>query len=604
MKLFRFSRVFPLLLALFLVSAVTEIYAQAKGRGGQRGGGNHAERGNRGGDRARGSGVQVQQMQRQRVQHPQQRRQQQAHQQVQQNRGIDRRNEMQQRIQQIQQQRVQQAQRQRVPQNPRIDPRAQLRERMQRVQQQRMQQIQQQRMQQAQQRRLPANRGVDRRAQVQERIQQIQQQRMQQAQQRRVPQNRGIDRRAQMNERMQLIQQRRIQRMQRHAEKPELRNDHTAEVRQRMEHGQRQGVSSWRGRGRGERSGPARERSNAIQPQIIPLQKVRNWYPQNAYRSADARGGRTGGVRSMFAQGRSPVFTGEWPRNYGQQRRAEVHQRNAERRAWRNRGSLAYSSPNRFWRESTYAPTFRPRTFYESYLYERPYRSANFYQEYDTGYSTKIYGDDSFDVGYSEPNYVYEEYDRPGTADIFRSVIFAVLGGGMGSSNDDAYYNSAYSQDPYWSTMPSYVSYNRGGHYPAGYSYATDPYYYDPYFYDDPHYAEVLPIQYFASDQPGGGLFRQLFTHLLAIGYDQGFQDGIAAREIEERKRVFYDPYAYENAAYDPYSVSLGDNRRCLSQGYELGYEDALNNINEYDQFPDGGVGLVSVLIGTVSQLM
>ena len=105
-------------------------------------------------------------------------------------------------------------------------------------------------------------------------------------------------------------------------------------------------------------------------------------------------------------------------------------------------------------------------------------------------------------------------------------------------------------------------------------------------------------------DLPGGGLFRQLFTHLLAIGYDQGYQDGVAARDIRERDRVFYDPYAYDNAAYDPYSVSLGDNRRCLSQGYELGYQDAINEIDGYDQFQDGGVDLISVLIGTVSQLI
>ena len=183
-------------------------------------------------------------------------------------------------------------------------------------------------------------------------------------------------------------------------------------------------------------------------------------------------------------------------------------------------------------------------------------------------------------------------------------MIFAVFSGGNSLYIEDPYYGSDHTTEYYWATAPSYGSYDSGGHYPAGYSFTTDPYYYDPYFYEDPYYAEVLPIQYFVGDQPGGGLFRQLFTHLLAIGYDQGFQDGIAARRVSEHDRVFYDPYAYDSDLYDPYSVSLGDNRRCLSEGYELGYYDALNDIGEYDQYQNGGVDLISVLIGTVSQIV
>jgi hypothetical protein len=95
-----------------------------------------------------------------------------------------------------------------------------------------------------------------------------------------------------------------------------------------------------------------------------------------------------------------------------------------------------------------------------------------------------------------------------------------------------------------------------------------------------------------------------MFTHLLAIGYEQGYHEGLAARRLKERDRVFYDPYSYDNISFDPYSVSLGDNRRCLSQGYELGYDDAINRIGAYDRFEEGEVDLVSLLIGTVSQLI
>ncbi len=213
------------------------------------------------------------------------------------------------------------------------------------------------------------------------------------------------------------------------------------------------------------------------------------------------------------------------------------------------------------------------------------------------------YSDYSYSDGYSDPYYAYDDYDRPSATDIFRNVIFAVLGGGV-HVYDEPNYASAYVSDNYSPYSPLYAGYSSGAYYSADYSYATDPAYYDPHFYEDPHYSEVLPIQYFVEDVPGGGLFRQIFTQLLAIGYDQGYQDGVAALQIKERDRVFYDPYTYDNTAFDPYSVSLGDNRRCLSQGYELGYQDAIDEIDGYDHFQDGQVDLVSVLIGTVSQLI
>ncbi len=579
MRAFRLSRIFTVLLALLFVAAGTELLAQGKGRGndGQRGRGQSVERGNRGGgDQGRGRAVQ----------HVQRQPQQQAQQQViQQNRGGDRRIQMQQRMQQIQRQRQQQAQQRVIPQNRGGDRRI--------LMQQRMQQIQQQRQQQAQQRVIPHNRDGDRRIQMQQRMQQIQQQRQQQAQQRVIQQNRGGDRRIQMQQRMQQIQQQRQQQAQQRVWQ-NRGNDRRVQTQQ----GSVASLAGRRGSGVDRRAWN-RNRQGSVQPQIIPQQKARSWSPQAAYGWQDQRRGRgdRGRDRSILVRRQPPVFSGAWPQNYGQQRRAEVFQRNADRRAWRDRTSWGYSGSSPIWQQQTYTPVYRPRTFFDSYVSRSTYASPDY--RYNGGSSYSYY-----DSGYSNPYYADDYDDRPSAADIFRNVIFAVLGGGVPVNAGYADYGSDYVPDHYDTYSPRYAGYDGEGSYPAGYSYATDPYYYDPYFYEDPQYAEVLPIQYFVADQPGSGLFRQMFTHLLAIGYDQGFQDGVAAKRVRERDRVFYDPYAYDNASFDPYSVSLGDNRRCLSQGYELGYQDAIDEYDGYAQFENGGVDLVSVLIGTVSQLI
>lgn len=193
----------------------------------------------------------------------------------------------------------------------------------------------------------------------------------------------------------------------------------------------------------------------------------------------------------------------------------------------------------------------------------------------------------------------YIDYGRPNSAYLFRNLIFAVLAG-LDDNGEGRYRYVPYDSNGYSSPSIGYM--NRD--YEAAYSYAADPTSFDPYFYDDPSYAEVLPMQYFTDRQPGGELFRKIFTQLLAVGYDQGYMDGLAALESEEKDRVLYDPYAYENESLGPYSVSLGDNRRCLNEGYELGYQDAINKIDDYEQFDDQGVDLVSVILGTVSQLI
>lgn len=550
MRQIKFSSVFAFLLAIFIATAGSDLFAQGKGKGrgngGERGAGQRPERG---GDRGRGRSDQRQEV-----------RQQQSRQVIQ-DRGNDRR---------VQMQQQRQRQMRQATQNRGNDRRVQMQQRQQ--------------MRQAMQ-----NRGNDRRVQMQQRQQQARQ----------VIQNRGNDRRIQMQ------QQRQMQQAQRQ------------QARQQVE---RRGIDRRAGR-------------NQNTPQIIPQRKIRNMFPQIAAANRAPRGSERSNRRESPGRGvqrQAPPFTGNWPDNFGQQRRAYVQNRNAERRearSYRNqwsdrdfsrrdgrrvrldRGSQQFWSPGVMWQQAytqTYVPNYRPRTFYESYVYPQAQAYPYSYpRTYNNGYvySTPNARYRSYDSVYPGPYYAYDDYDRPSGTDILRSVIFAVLGGGMPIQDEYAYSVGGYEPIYGGGYSPAYAGYGDTGYYPATYA-STDLSYYDPYFHEDPYYAKVLPIQHFVSDAPGGGLFRQMFTQLLAIGYDQGYQDGLHARQIAERDRTFYDPYAYDNAVYDPYSVSLGDNRRCLSQGYELGYEDAINNELAYDQFNNGEVDLVSVLIGAVSQLI
>ena len=106
-----------------------------------------------------------------------------------------------------------------------------------------------------------------------------------------------------------------------------------------------------------------------------------------------------------------------------------------------------------------------------------------------------------------------------------------------------------------------------------------------------------------------GGFLGRLFTELIAYGYNQGYSDALYARSAGYQTRYIsdpYDPYVYvdeyqgfEDVGYDPYSC-IGENRRYLSEGYELGYRDALYGQTDYDPYyENGNVDLISALITT-----
>jgi hypothetical protein len=120
-------------------------------------------------------------------------------------------------------------------------------------------------------------------------------------------------------------------------------------------------------------------------------------------------------------------------------------------------------------------------------------------------------------------------------------------------------------------------------------------------------------LPYLSVSTSFGGFVGGFFSELVAYGYNQGYQDALYARTHGYNTRYYadpYDPYVYveeevvfEDVGYNPYSC-FGLNRRYVSEGYALGYRDALHGGVEYDPYDNGtNVDLVSVLISTVVTL-
>jgi hypothetical protein len=287
-------------------------------------------------------------------------------------------------------------------------------------------------------------------------------------------------------------------------------------------------------------------------------------------------------------------------RNYGQYRSNEVHIRNAERKAWKDeeksfRFDRRYSNP------------------YE-YRTERYYRNNDYYRDNRYYRDNGQYRNDRY---YRNNGYDYQ-YPQQTRATVLRNLIASVLG--ANNRSDSNYYYSQ-ARPVYYTNQ--YYPVNYGGSYYNSYpqyqSYAIAPTYYSyqPYGYayepqdGDPYYSgygdNVLFSDY-SSSFFGGGIVQQIFSNLLALGYEQGYTRGLQARRAGYGDRYYYDPYDYGDNSYISYSNTLGENRRCLSEGYELGYRDALYNqrgvfgYQNIDPYQDTNVDLVSVLIGSALQ--
>ena len=332
---------------------------------------------------------------------------------------------------------------------------------------------------------------------------------------------------------------------------------------------------------------PQQQRQQARRPDVVRTEQRRpdlrqlpdtrvfeqrqNRIEQRSQPNGEARQQQRGNGNSQApGQQRQFPLNNAWPNNYGNQRSSEVHDRNAERKAWKNEEKSLRNDRRGI---GSYAP------MYQVYPYNGSYQSV----------------------------YQYPEHRR---ISVLRTLIASVLGSNTGY-NDNYYsqYQPAYYGDPYY---PANYSGNYYNGYPQYQSFAAAPYYadyqpygygYDPQYAYDPYYADNYSYNqqpsYYTNSASGGGFLRRLFSRLLALGYDQGYNDGLSARRAGYGDRYYSDPYAYEDTNYVPYSNSLGENRRCLSDGYQLGYDDALYNQPGSDRYyQNGNVDLISILIG------
>jgi hypothetical protein len=227
-----------------------------------------------------------------------------------------------------------------------------------------------------------------------------------------------------------------------------------------------------------------------------------------------------------------------------------------------------------------------------------------------------------YDYGYTDysvftPISYYDGYNYGGYDDgldwkslLFRTVISAFFSNGDNVGYYDPYPQYASYDDGYYGYVPEYryqEPYYSFGYAPSYAYYEPAAYYgYDQYSYDQ------VPYDYIGGSLPygdmvdiySGGLAGELIQRALVTGYYQGVLEGELAREQGWGDDYYNDPYLYDQAVYDPYSSSMGNCRRYLSEGYEMGYRDALAGRDDFDLYDGGGdVDLVSMLIGSALSL-
>ncbi len=233
-----------------------------------------------------------------------------------------------------------------------------------------------------------------------------------------------------------------------------------------------------------------------------------------------------------------------------------------------------------------------------------------------------VYNRNQYD-GYSAPAYGYDQNNNyqeqsaynGGTSwksQILPMLIASIFGGGGfdergGGYPVQGYYGSpttrngydynnrqpAYSQSSVYSPYSYEPSYNNYG--------SNDPDAYDQQGFDTGSLLNSLPIAEIIERYTGENEFVSgLIGSFLTQGYDHGRVAGEVARQNGYTEAQYHDPYTYENGAYDPHSVSLGENRRYLSEGYEQGYRDALAGNENYERPMSSGSDLIGVLLNSM----
>jgi hypothetical protein len=298
----------------------------------------------------------------------------------------------------------------------------------------------------------------------------------------------------------------------------------------------------------------------------------------------------------------------------GQFRSAEVRERNAIRRADRQRWQVfqqpyydsyapvydyGYVTPNY---SEVYYPSYQ--YYVTQYAYPYDYVGNGGYLAYSplylpntylyTPYTAYAYPYDDY---YSAPYYTTYDYGFDWKSLLVRTLIGFVLG-----SNDNEYYGLE-PYDPYYGyTTASYGYDNTYEPYDSNYSTYEEIKYVQPvYSYDgyDVPLVDVLPM-YDMFGPSYGGYSSITYREVLAQGYEQGYQAGWYARENELSNEWLESGLRIEDDYIDPYSYAIGENRRCFTEGYALGYQDALNGQEDYVSQYSGDTDLLSLLLSNV----
>lgn len=319
------------------------------------------------------------------------------------------------------------------------------------------------------------------------------------------------------------------------------------------------------------------------------------------------------------------IYGGGWVPP-GQIRNREVHERNDARKEWKdqekaykrlyknkdrddqreqNRAQYGipqwWGDPNVDRRLRSYSP--HPRETANDVHYD-PYNPNVIRRSDNPNYSG--YDQYSYDNGYES-----DRYDNGGSnwkSSLLRTLISSVLSG-FGGGNDSYYepndYRQNYSgipvnyaQTPYYGNdAPQYAAYGSG---------------YSPYRRSDPNGDQsnyggllgALPIaELFGGGSDFGGILSGGLSQVLAQGYLQGLSSGETARRNNYGDRYYNDPYVTDAGIYDQGSSTIAGNRRLLSEGYALGYQDALNGRGQLDNGSGRGLDLVSVLLSDLFKL-
>jgi Outer membrane protein/protective antigen OMA87 len=202
----------------------------------------------------------------------------------------------------------------------------------------------------------------------------------------------------------------------------------------------------------------------------------------------------------------------------------------------------------------------------------------NSYAGYDPYSYNNSYGYDPY--GYSSTGYYSSGYDSSG-------------------------YNNYYDPNAY-DQYNSYDSYNYD---PYGYnSYSYDPYSYDPtaYYTDEAYYPsynnglfDQLPIGSLLGMYSGGSL-TSILRQAISYGYDRGYTEGQYVREYRLSDNYYQNPYSYQPQMFSDNAGSYDAYNQGLSQGYDLGYQDAVYGKTQYDPYNGGGKDLVSLVLNNV----